>query len=106
MKVNVNPLYIGKMMRMDKNIQMISEKMEPGCYGEWVFYEDEDEKLLAMQYLNLWRIFMLKKLKGLKQFGDESIIDRQNIQPCSLLVDLNEGSIVNTLGIKIQMVAV
>ena len=92
-------------MRLDSNTHIISEEIQPGFYGEWVFYENEDEKLLAMEYLKLWRIFTLKKLKGLKQFGDEEIIDRQKIKPCSLLGELNEGSIINTLAIKIQMVS-
>ena len=82
------------METLDK--QCISDLNDPkvGYYGEWVYYETLDEREEAFEYLRLWKKFVLKKLRGLKQSMHDQIVERTDIY--------NNG--VNTLGIKIRMI--
>ena len=80
------------MQTLDK--QPISDQTESGFYGEWAYFENDEEKEDAYKYLVLWKKFMLKKLSGLKQKGHDHIVLRPNI--------FDSG--FSTLGIKIEMV--
>ncbi len=59
-------------------------------YGEWVFLDDESEREDALQYLNLWKKFILRKFVDC-EFVEDQIIYKPG---------LNEV-IRPTLGIKI-----
>ncbi len=67
-------------------------------FGEWVYFENDEEKEDAYKYLALWKKFMLKRLRDMEQVGHDQIILRNNIE------DYN-GKIIPTmtLGIKIEM---
>jgi hypothetical protein len=69
------------------------EIMEPGFYGEWVFFETEEERQDAYKYLALWKHFLMKKMKGLKQVGHDQIVLRPNVNSLGL----------STLGMKIEL---
>lgn len=69
------------------------EDAKPGFYGEWAFYDNEDEKQEAIQYLNLWKKVFLKKIQ--KKIKEEyPLIFRNELVGC-------KGK--NTIGIKIQI---
>lgn len=71
-------------------------------FGEWVYWDNEEEKEQAILYLRLWKKFQLKRLNDMEQVGDDQIILRTEIQDYSL-----KGFMPNlsrpTLGIKIAM---
>lgn len=67
-------------------------KLGSGFYGEWVPYDDEEDKEDAILYLKLWKKFILRKLIGLEQKGHDQII----IKPAYL------GQ-PSTIGIKFEM---
>lgn len=70
-------------------------------FGEWVEYHNEEEKLQARQYLELWKKFFLRKIPNL-EFVEEQFIDRTNIFPISLNGYMT-GPSNSTLGLKICM---
>lgn len=45
-------------------------------YGEWVYFDNEVEKKEAIEYLNLWKKFMIKKLPDMKQKGKDQFVER------------------------------
>lgn len=75
--------------------------MQHECYfGEWVEYDDEEDKIAAHSYLQLWKRFFLKKVPSL-EFVEDQIIDRFQVERQSILGAI--GPAKNTLGIKIRM---
>lgn len=66
--------------------------MKDYWFGEWVSYENDIEKQEAKIYLNLWKKFILKKLKNLELI-EEQWIDRDESYKLS----------ITTLGLKLQM---
>lgn len=46
-----------------------------GFYGEWVPVYTEQDKVDALEYLRLWKKFLLLKLDYMKQTGEEIIVD-------------------------------
>lgn len=79
---------------LDK-MQPLTEKMKPGFYGEFTYVENESDLEDAYKYLALWKKSILKKLKGLKQIGEDQIVYR----PANPEI----GMSMSTLGIKIEM---
>lgn len=71
-------------------------------FGEWVFWENEEEKEEAIQYLSLWKKFFLKKLPDMVQEGHDQIVLKPSVQQDSLGGLLPKMS-KPTLGIKIAM---
>lgn len=61
-------------------------------FGEWVYYDDEEERSKALQYLDLWKFFIVKKLFPLEYVSDQ-LIDKPPL--------LTIGK--STIGLKIQM---
>lgn len=59
-------------------------------FCEWVEYRNDEERKMALEYLNLWKFFALRKLDV--KFIEDTIIDR----PYWI-----EG-IITTLAIKIK----
>ena len=64
--------------------------MKTHFFGEWVFFDDEEEKEDAYKYLALWKKFILKRLPDMEQIGYDQIV-------------IKAGFPSNTLGIKIEM---
>jgi hypothetical protein len=75
--------------------------MKEHFYGEWVRYDNEEEKIEAEQYLKLWKKFFLKKLPEEMEFVEDHLIDRPigTLMMKSLTHD--EPSKFGTLGVKI-----
>ncbi len=72
--------------------------MDNHFFGEWVYFENDEEKEDAYKYLALWKKFMLKRLRNMEQVGHDQIVLRNNIE------DFNRKIIPTmTLGIKIEM---
>ncbi len=72
--------------------------MESNFFGEWVIFENEEEKEDAYKYLALWKKFMLKRWRNMEQVGNDQIVLRNNIE------DFNGNKVpIMTLGIKIEM---
>ena len=74
--------------------------MKEHFYGEWVRYDNEEERQEAIQYLALWKKFFLKKLP----LGAELILDQLIERPIGTLVSSmlsDEPSKFGTLAIKI-----
>jgi len=72
-------------------------------YGEWVFFDNDEEKKEAEEYLRLWKKFILKRLHPLvcvdTQIIEKKIEDYQSFNGKCVL----EPKGKYTLGIKIQM---
>lgn len=71
-------------------------------FGEWVYYDNQEDLDDAYQYLALWKKFHLKRLPKMQQEGQDQIVLRPVLYEESL-----EGILPNlgraTLGIKIAM---
>lgn len=76
---------------MTEEVEKRNESLQ--FYGEWVFYEGEEERNEAETYLKLWAKFYPKKL-NVKVLSTSDLIERQDIF----------GSGKTTLGIKIATV--
>lgn len=63
-------------------------------YGEWVEILDDGEKGEALQYLELWKKFILRKLKGAR------LIDSQIVEKHIDIPGLEEK---RTVGIKLAL---
>lgn len=72
----------------------LGEDLKISWYGEWVPYENSDEREEALQYLKLWKKFFLKKCSDL-QFVDDQLTDKPKIE-------FAEFSRPATLAIKIR----
>lgn len=70
-------------------------------FAEWVYFENDEEKEDAYKYLALWKKFLLRKLKGMIQKGDDQII----IRSYSYSESMSPITYPNlpTIGIKICM---
>ena len=66
-------------------------------FGEWVEYRDEKEKEEALQYLQLWKKFFLRKISDM-ELNDELIIYRPHIESFDGI-----KMPYPTIGIKIEM---
>ncbi len=65
-------------------------------YGEWVEWENEEEKEQALQYLALWKRFFLKKVPDLE------LIEEQLVYNVGLFLE-GSNKERNAIGIKLQM---
>ena len=71
-------------------------------FGEWVYWDTQEDLDAAYKYLTLWKKFQLKRLHDMEQVGDDQIILRPAMYEESLAGILpNMGRA--TLGIKIAM---
>lgn len=71
-------------------------------FGEWVYWDNQEDLDDAYKYLNLWKKFHLKRLSKMKQEGHDQIVLRPAMPEESLLGVLpNIGRA--TIGIKIAM---
>lgn len=68
-------------------------------FGEWVEYRNEEEKIEAKQYLELWKKFFIRKIPTL-EFVEETFIDRPKYECWGGAV---RNSVKATLGLKICM---
>lgn len=78
------------------------EENEVKYFGEWVFWDTEEDLEDAYKYLALWKKFHLKKLPKMIQDGHDQIVLRPALYEDSLggmLPNLGRA----TLGIKIAM---
>jgi len=71
-------------------------------FGEWVYWENEEELVEAHTYLSLWKKFILKRLNNMQQEGHDQIILRpamyqENMR--GVMPNLERG----TLALKISM---
>lgn len=57
---------------------MKKEKKKPNdyYYGEWAYYDLEEERKEAQTYLELWMKFFLRKLPSTLTFVEAQFIDR------------------------------
>ncbi len=71
-------------------------------FGEWVYWDTQEDLEDAYKYLALWKKFILKRLDDMEQEGEDHIILRPAMYEESL-----GGMLPNmgraTLGIKIAM---
>ena len=71
-------------------------------FGEWVYWDTQEELEDAYKYLALWKKFILKKLSGMEQVSDDQIVLRPPRNEESLkeiMPNLSRG----TLGVKFAM---
>lgn len=68
-------------------------------FSEWVYWDDEEEREEAIQYLRLWKKFLLGKLGNMEQQGQDQIVIRSDLEKDSYFMNLSR----NTIGIKIAM---
>jgi len=71
-------------------------------FGEWVYWDDQEDLEDAYKYLALWKKFHLKRLPEMQQEGHDQIVLRPAMYEESLggmLPNLGRA----TLGIKIAM---
>lgn len=73
--------------------------MDNSFFGEWVYFDNEEEKEDAYKYLALWKKFMLKKLPDMEQVGQDQIVLRTYTENM-----IGQKFPINTLGIKIEMI--
>lgn len=62
-------------------------------FGEWVYYDNQEDLDDAYKYLALWKKFHLKRLPEMQQEGNDQIVLRP----------ICEHQATATLGIKIAM---
>ncbi len=74
---------------------------EEHYFGEWVEYRNEEEKIEARQYLELWKKFFMRKVPDM-EFVEEQIVDRVNIHPINI-TGTYFGEPKSTLALKICM---
>jgi|GEM_PF-4652060 len=71
-------------------------------FGEWVYWDNQEDLDDAYKYLALWKKFQMKRLSDMQQEGKDHLILRPEMHGESLLGMLpNMGRA--TLGIKIAM---
>lgn len=72
--------------------------MENKFYGEWVYFENDEEKEEAILYLKLWKKFLLKQFHNMHQVGQDQIVIKNYIE------DFKGNKLpIMTLGIKIEL---
>lgn len=71
-------------------------------FGEWVYFENDEEREDVYKYLTLWKRFLLRKLSGMTQKGSDQIILRPS--NCTESMDSLTYNNLPTIGIKICMV--
>jgi len=69
----------------------MTEEKDLHWFGEWVPFEDDEEKEEAIKYLTLWKKYLLKKFSTMTQFGHDQII----VRPCNGILSYHK------IGIKI-----
>lgn len=70
-------------------------------FGEWVEYQNDEEKIEALEYLNLWVKFFQRKIPDMKMVNSPQIIDRPKVEfTYAGAVRMCKRS---TLGVKIEM---
>ena len=73
-------------------------------HGMWVPYDNEEEKQMAMQYLNLWKYFFLKQIYPFKQIGQDQFVERNfNEIPWESIKGICNHKYKFTLGLKIEV---
>lgn len=71
-------------------------------FGEWVYWDNQEDLDDAYKYLSLWKKFHLKRLSNMEQEGHDQIVLRPATHEESL-GDTFPNLVRATLGIKISM---
>jgi len=77
--------------------------IDPILYGNWDFYEGEEEKKELRYILLSWKKFLLWKLSDMEQVGEDMWIDKENVYQC-IEPSPSSAPKPSSLALKIEMI--